>query len=162
LHNLTLINENFDDLKLQEMTTKITPMIAKYYTYTPTVHSTTFVSERFVKYLTTSWTKGSSYYWTESTTVSWGITGGLTKAFAEKVSAAIGVNASYTKTYGAGVNIPCESDKDSKLALYSDFTKKDITIVEKIYTDGWLTSEKSQRGVIDSPTKDSYLRPTYK
>lgn len=125
--------------------------MAYYYSSSP-------VSKKFVKYLTSSWAKSMSYTWSKSVSV--GITGSgeASKTFAKEVAGKLGLSISRTTTYGVAITIPADSSRDSKLGFASDYTK--YVYDYKYYKDGAL--KKSSRDTYFAPEKDTYLVVYYK
>lgn len=111
------------------------------------------LSKVFVKYLTTSWAKASSYTWSESNSVGWSISPGATFDVADTVRVSLNLSASRTTTYGVAITIPASSTKYSKLGFASDFFKQSY-LYEYIVDGNIVISENSY---INTPTVNSYL-----
>lgn len=122
-------------------------------TLTATGDST--INKEFVRYLTTSWAKASSYTWSQSQSVSWTVTGDAT--WGETVKTKLGLSASRTTTYGVGVTIPADSSKYSKLSFKSDFFVQNYKY--SMVVNGVTT--RTDTGSVKSPTVNSYLVVDY-
>ncbi|KMK91846.1 hypothetical protein [Rossellomorea marisflavi] len=126
-------------------------------TYTVKTNSgPTKVSKKFVKYLTGSWAYSDKYTWSKSNSASATVSADLNLS-AKDISSKLGVSATKTTTYSTTVSIPANKSKLSKLAFYSDFDKRNVTVTRKI---GKVNSTK--RGDHYSPRKDTYLLVSYK
>lgn len=120
--------------------------------------SKSFISQRFIKYLTSSWSKASSYTWSKSNSVSISGSGSATLTFAKKVAAALGLSVSRTTTYSVAVNLPADASRYSKLGFYSDCTK--MVYNYKHYKDSTLLTDSTD--TYYTPEKDTYLSVVYK
>lgn len=78
-------------------------------------------SHQFVKYLTNTWQKASSYQKTINETISWSVGGTLSIDFHEKACAALNFQKNVAYSTGVAVTIPADSTRYSKLGLSSDF-----------------------------------------
>lgn len=122
-----------------------------------TVSGPTLVSKKFVKYLTSSWAKASSYTWGVSNSVSATIssTVGLSAA---GISSALGLSHTVTTTYSVAITIPADSSRFSKLAFYSDYNKRYVKI-STFNHDGVLY--KTEYTYYYQPLKNTYLAVAY-
>lgn len=122
-----------------------------------TVSGPTKVTKKFVRYLTGSWAKASSYTWSKSQTASATVSADVGVS-AKEISAKLGVAKSVTTTYSIAISIPANSKKFSKLGFYSDYNKRYVKV--QIYMDGKLLSTKYTNHY--APRKDTYLQVVYK
>lgn len=122
-----------------------------------TVSGPTKVTKKFVRYLTGSWAKASSYTWSKSQTASATVSADVGVSTKE-ISAKLGVAKSVTTTYSIAISIPANSKKFSKLAFYSDYNKRYVKVQR--YMDGKLLSTKYTNHY--APRKDTYLQVVYK
>lgn len=129
-------------------------------TYTESAYfsSKNLISQKFVKYLTTSWSKASSYTWSKTNTVSISGSGKSTIAFAKKVAAELGLSVSRSTSYSVAINLPADASRYSKLAFSSDYTK--LVYNYKKYKNTDLMS--SGTDTYYTPEKDTYLSVIYK
>lgn len=79
--------------------------------------------KKFVRYLTGSWAKASSYTWSKSQSASSTISSNV-GVTAKGISNSLGVSNSVTTTYSVAITIPASNSKYSKLAFYSDYNKE--------------------------------------
>lgn len=122
-----------------------------------TVSGPTKVTKKFVRYLTGSWAKASSYTWSKSQTASATVSADVGVS-AKEISAKLGVAKSVTATYSIAISIPANSKKFSKLGFYSDYNKRYVKVQR--YMDGKLLSTKYTNHY--APRKDTYLQVVYK
>lgn len=122
-----------------------------------TVSGPTKVTKKFVRYLTGSWAKASSYTWSKSQTASATVSADVGVS-AKEISAKLGVAKSVTTTYSIAISIPANSKKFSKLGFYSDYNKRYVKVQR--YMDGKLLSTKYTNHY--APRKDTYLQVVYK
>lgn len=113
--------------------------------------------KRFVRYLTGSWAKASSYTWSKTNSASSTISNdvGLN---AKGISSKLGVSKTVSTQYSVSIKIPANSSKFSKLAFYSDYNKRHVRV--KKYSDDYLLSNKT--GYHYAPRVDTYLQVVYK
>lgn len=117
----------------------------------------------FVEYLTAHWAPTSSYTWSESTSVSWSYSGDA--VICERIQLTLGLSKTRTTTYSVAVEIPADSSRMSKLALYNDFFLQKYYVDRDIYDlEGQIvnTQENFDSGETYTPTEDSYLYVCYK
>lgn len=121
------------------------------------VSGPTLTSKKFVKYLTGSWAKATSYTWSQSNSVSSTVstTIGLSAA---GISAGLGIANTVTTTYSVAITIPADNTRYSKLAFYSDYNKRYVK-VSTFNHDGMLY--KTEYTYHYAPRKDTYLAVAY-
>ncbi|HZH61004.1 MAG TPA: hypothetical protein VEY70_15870 [Metabacillus sp.] len=113
--------------------------------------------KKFVRYLTGSWAKASSYTWSKSNSASSTLSADVGISSGE-VSSSIGVSNTVTTTYSVAITIPADSSRYSKLAFYSDYNKRYVRV--RLYnTQGLLYSDKYAYHY--APRKDTYLQVVY-
>lgn len=136
-----------------------------YYFITEQTGSTTLEQCRFVRYLTSSWAKASSYTWQESQSSKWDYSGGLSYTFAKVARADLGITYSRTTTYSVAITIPANSSKFSKLAFGSDYEDTPVKVEEwagAVYGGQVYNSLlETQYGTISEPQEDTYLYVKY-
>ena len=116
------------------------------------------LEEQFVKYLTSSWAKASSYTWSQTNTASWSISSGADATVASAVRVSLGLSASRSTSYSTAVTIEADSSKYSKLGFASDYFKQNYTYTMTV--DG--TVARSENSYIKTPTIDTYVNVYYK
>lgn len=109
----------------------------------------------FVRYLTDSWAKASSYTWSKSQTINWQLTGSIEADVLRGVKAALGLSSSVTISFGYGTTIPADSSRLSKLGLSADFNAQ---LIRTEYWKGVL--DHVDNGRIMTP-KETYLLVYY-
>lgn len=113
--------------------------------------------KKFVRYLTSSWAKASSYTWSKSQSASATISSDVGVS-ASGISSSLGVSNTVTTTYSVAITIPANSSKYSKLAFYSDYNKRYVRV--RLYnTQGMLYSDKNTYHY--APSKNTYLQVVY-
>lgn len=129
--------------------------------WTSTVHTEVISGpvkvKRFVRHLTSSWAKASSYTWSKKQSATATISGELS-ASAKVISSKIGVSNSVSTSYSVAITIPANSSRFSKLAFYSDFDRRYVKVW---HTMGWSNPFSITYGYHYAPTKDTYLQVVY-
>lgn len=129
--------------------------------WTSTVHTSVISgpvkTKRFVRYLTSSWAKASSYTWSKNQTTTSTISGDLS-ASAKVISGKLGVSNSVSTSFAVAITIPANSSKFSKLGFYSDFNRRYVKVW---HTMGWSDPFNVTHGYHYAPTKDTYLQVVY-
>lgn len=111
------------------------------------------LSQVFVKYLTSSWAKASSYTWSTANTVSWTYGGNATFDIADKVRTSLNLSQSRTTTYSVGITIQASSSKFSKLGFASDYYNQNYYYAKIV--DNIIVA--TETGYIRTPKVDTYL-----
>lgn len=117
----------------------------------------------FVEYLTPSWAPSEGYVWSKSTSVSWSYSGDA--VFCERIQLTLGLSKTRTTTYSVAVQIPADSSRWSKLALYSDFFLQKYYVDRDVYNlEGQIVSthKRIDSGSTYTPAEESYLYVCYK
>lgn len=84
-------------------------------------------AHKFVRYLTDSWAKASSYTWSKSNAVSSSVSSTVGIS-ASGISSSLGISNTVTTTYTTAISVPADSSRYSKLAYYSDFNRRYLKI----------------------------------
>lgn len=111
------------------------------------------LSRVFVKYLTGSWAKASSYTWSSSNTASWSVSSGADVTVADSVRISLGLSKSRTTTYSVAITIPANASYFSKLGFASDYFQQNYRY--EMRANGTLTN--SYNAFIKTPTANTYL-----
>lgn len=113
-------------------------------------------TKRFVRYLTGSWAKASSYTWSKTQSASSTVSTDV-GASAKVISSKLGVSNTVSTSYSVAITIPASSTKFSKLAFYSDFNKRHVKVWDSIGPAVF----NIKYGDHYAPTKDTYLQVVY-
>lgn len=116
------------------------------------------LSQVFVKYLTSSWAKASSYSWSKSNSASWSVSGNVELSISRSVVSKMGLSTSRTTSYATTVTIPASANKYSKLGFASDYTK--LVYTHKRYNNDTLLYSKTE--TVKTPNVNTYLIIYYK
>lgn len=130
-------------------------------------------SKRFVCYLTNEWAKCNKYTKTKTVTIGATVGGEISAGYKNMVSSAI--NASVTCQVGVsiGQEIPANSKKFSKLAVYAKYYKQNVSVkvYQTKYRRYWWSLvpvpyyayTKTQKGYVQWPDKNNiYIQVCYK
>ncbi|MEK3901884.1 hypothetical protein [Paenibacillus sp. FSL R7-0179] len=142
-----------------ETNSSISPMDAGYSWNTYDIRpesSKTFLSRKFVRYLTESWAMASGYTWSKAQATSLTFSTNLTSEAITKMKAQFGLSAGYTTTYTVAITLPASATKYSKLAFGADYYTQNFSFVK---TTHYQTSYGSGT-VVDQRVYSSYLQPT--
>ncbi|WP_310832569.1 hypothetical protein [Paenibacillus pedocola] len=142
-----------------EANSKISPMDAGYSWNTYDIRSEsskTFLSKKFVRYLTESWAQASGYTWSKAQATALTFTGNLTSEAIDKMKVQFGLSAGYTTTYTVAITLPATATQFSKLAFGADYYTQDFSFVK---TTHYQTSYGSGE-IVDPRVYSTYLQPT--
>ncbi len=114
----------------------------------------------FIGYLSSTWAKRSSYSDNVSTTVTWSKSGNISLEIADAVKGQFGLSNSMAIGVGISSQIPADSNKYSKLALYVDY--HDYYLKCNVVNFAETKVYETYYGDVLFPTEDYYLDVVYK
>ncbi len=115
--------------------------------------------QRFVKYLTSSWSKSEGYTYSDTVRYHWSLSG----SYESSMFSALGLNftASRSISHSVGSYIPANEKRNSKLGFAADYNRYRVKME---YKDFWSNKTlRTKSGVIvEEPTDETYLLVIYK
>lgn len=116
--------------------------------------------ETFVKYLTRSWAKASSYTQSKQVSYSWSCSSSFSASAEDAISAGLSFTKTRTESYSVAITVDADKRKYSKLGFFADYKVYDV---EAQLIDFWLyTVIRTETGELWEPTSETYLNVVYK
>ena len=113
-----------------------------------------------VAWMTDAWAKASKYTASKNHTTNWSHTGDISITVKKIFTGKYSLNYSVTNTASYSLDIPADSKRYSKLALFNDFVTGDLAFQELVVRNNATVRNDWTYGKTKNP-KDKYLNVVY-